>query len=772
MAWFLKLTFHAVLICIVLQSFSTDDAGQLLCPIRELIISSYQESLQLVEEALLHSRQRRNEPSSSNRMFSFHRQTAPETLEISRAADVFQTTLQVLKNKAREIYKRDVTAPELFSREDIALIGKLSKCHPTHLTTCQHISKYRSISGLCNNRQNPLWGAANTPLVRWLPAEYEDGERQPKGWNRGRLHNGFQLPPPREVSMEIMKGSLKSKDDTYSQLLVEWGQYADHDITFTPQSTGLSRPTADCLSTCENLYPCFPIQTHEGCMPFFRSLPACFVNPESDIEQALQQQQMNSITSFLDASVVYGHSLKMESALRDLSGLNGKLAVNDLYTDPKGRPYLPSVATLPSSCLQDQDGERVECFNAGDTRVNEGLPLTTLHTLWLREHNRIAEALRGINRQWSPETIYQETRKIIGALHQIITMRDYVPKIIGPESFEHYIGPYGGYNPTTDPSASNVFATAAFRFGHATIGPVIMRLNESFQVHEHLPPLKLHDTFFSPWRIVKEGGIEPILRGIIATPSVAVSPNMLLTEEVTERLVITNVNHHMDLASLNLQRGRDHGLPGYNDWRVFCGLKYIKTLHDLNEIIGDDKVAKEILNKYRHLDNIDVWLGGLVEKFLPGSRTGPLFACLIGKQMRALRDGDRFWWEAEGMFTQQQKAELVKASLSRIICDNTDIREVPYDPFRFETYPSNYLPCNHLPSINLEAWREERSSELEQCGTPTKINNGDFILSSASGKLVALYSCYHGFQLKGAPALVCEGNRWSDPAPQCKGNPH
>lgn len=43
-------------------------------------------------------------------------------------------------------------------------------------------------------RQNPLWGAANTPLVRWLPAEYEDGEREPKGWNRGRLHNGFQLP--------------------------------------------------------------------------------------------------------------------------------------------------------------------------------------------------------------------------------------------------------------------------------------------------------------------------------------------------------------------------------------------------------------------------------------------------------------------------------------------------------------------------------------------------------------------------------------------------
>lgn len=84
-------------------------------------------------------------------------------------------------------------------------------------------------------------------------------------------------------------------------------------------------------------------------------------------------------------------------------------------------------------------------------------------------------------------------------------MRDYIPKIIGPKSYDHYIGPYEGYNPTVNPSVSNVFATAAFRFGHATISPILRRLNESFQEHERFPPLRLHSTFFSPWRIVKEG---------------------------------------------------------------------------------------------------------------------------------------------------------------------------------------------------------------------------------------------------------------------------
>lgn len=777
MACYFNETFLVMLLCIILPSFSADETRHFNSTSdRELLISSYEESLQIVHEASLHSSQQQSTPSSK-RVFTFLRQTESETLEIARAAEVFQTTLQVLKNRARQRHKRNVMAPEILSREDVKMIAELSQCLPeTQPAICQHShhNKYRSITGLCNNRQNPLWGAANTPLVRWLPAEYEDGEREPKGWNRGRLHNGFQLPSPREVSKKILRSSHKQKDDLYSKLLVEWGQYLDHDITFTPQTSGSMAfwTGIDCLITCENMHPCFPIETDDiisgGCMPFYRSTPACIVNSGSDIGPALQRQQMNAITSFVDASVVYGHTPKLQSYLRDLRGLNGKLAVNTQFKDPKGRPYLPFIATLPSACHQDPQGERVECFSAGDTRANEGLPLASLHTLWLREHNRIAEALKHINGHWSPETIYQETRKIIGALHQIITMRDYVPKIIGQESFEQYIGPYGGYDPTTDPSASNVFATAAFRFGHATISPVLRRLNESFQEHESFSHLRLHTTFFSPWRIVKEGGIEPVLRGIIGTAA-AVSSDFVMTEELTEKLVILNIPQHMDLASLNLQRGRDHALPGYNDWRSFCGLKRIETLDDLKETVRDGKVAEKLFEIYKHLDNIDVWLGGLIENLLPGARTGPLFACLIGKQMKALRDGDRFWWEAEGMFSQQQKAEILKGSLSRIICDNSDIREVPADSFMFRKYPSDYISCDHLPSMNLEAWREEKSQDLEQCGTPRKIKNGDFILSSTSGKLVAEYSCYHGFKLKGAAAIDCEGNRWSDQPPQCTG---
>lgn len=730
-------------------------------------------------------REDRAAPDSSQ-TFNFHRQVGPKSPETWSAGELFQTSLQILRSGATtQTHERDVRAAELVSWQDVELLAALSRCPPAPSTSvCQHshLDKYRTISGLCNNRQNPLWGAANTPLVRWLPAEYEDGETEPKGWNRGRLHNGFQLPAPREVSQKILRGSTKGTDNVYSQLLVEWGQYIDHDITFTPQSSASAALWADhdCLSTCENMHPCFPIQTEDAssggrrCMPFYRSSAACPLDGggRQDVGRAAQRQQTNAITSFIDASLVYGHTAELESSLRDLSGLSGKLATNGRFRDGGGRAYLPSVAAVPSACHQEPQSERVECFSAGDSRVSEGLPLAALHTLWLREHNRVAEVLKRINPHWNPETIYQETRKIVGALHQIITMRDYVPKILGSESFERHVGSYGGYDPTTDPSASNVFATAAFRFGHATVPPVLRRLNQSFQEDERFPHLSLHSTFFSPWRIVREGGIEPVLRGGIGSAAAsAVGPNVV-TEELTERLVVLNVPWHVDLASLNLQRGRDHALPGYNRWRTFCGLKRIESLSDFKEVASDGRIAEKIFKAYKQPDNIDVWLGGLVEKLLPGSRTGPLFACLIGRQMKALRDGDRFWWEAEGVFTWRQRAELLSASLSRVVCDNSDIGELPRDAFTFHKFPSGYVSCDLIPSVDLEAWREEASSGLEVCSHPGIIKNGDFILSSASGRPVARYSCYHGFKLVGAATIVCEGDRWSQQPPRCAGNGH
>lgn len=205
------------------------------------------------------------------------------------------------------------------------------------------------------------------------------------------------------------------------------------------------------------------------------------------------------------------------------------------------------------------------------------------------------------------------------------------------------------------------------------------------------------------------------MRGLLARPAKLQVQDQLLNEELTERLFVLSDAGTLDLASINLQRGRDHGLPGYNEWRQFCGLSRLETRADLGAATANGSMADRILDLYGHPDNIDVWLGGLAETFLPGARTGPLFACLVGKQMKALRDGDRFWWEHRAVFTEAQRRELGRHSLSRVICDNTGLTRVPRDAFRVGQWPQDFESCDRIPGMDLRAWREAPPPDINEC---------------------------------------------------------
>lgn len=140
-----------------------------------------------------------------------------------------------------------------------------------------------------------------------------------------------------------------------------------------------------------------------------------------------------------------------------------------------------------------------------------------MHTLWFREHNRVADELRQVNPHWDGDMLYHESRKIIGAIMQHITYEHWLPHIIGAEGMS-MMQPYKGYNPQEDATISNVFATAALRMGHGLIQPILHRLNATFQPIRQ-GHLLLQDAFFSPWRLVEEGGVDPILRGLFAAPA-------------------------------------------------------------------------------------------------------------------------------------------------------------------------------------------------------------------------------------------------------------
>ncbi|KAL0596982.1 Lactoperoxidase [Plecturocebus cupreus] len=525
----------------------------------------------------------------------------------------------------------------------------------------------------------------------------------------------------REVSNKIV-GYLNEEgvlDQNRSLLFMQWGQIVDHDLDFAPDTElGSSEYSkAQCDEYCIQGDNCFPImfppndpkvETQGKCMPFFRAGFVCPTPPY----KSLAREQINALTSFLDASFVYSPEPSLASRLRNLSSPLGLMAINQEVSD-HGLSYLPYDSKKPSPCEFINTTARVPCFLAGDSRASEHILLATSHTLFLREHNRLARELKRLNPQWDGEKLYQEARKILGAFVQIITFRDYLPIVLG-DHMQKWIPPYQGYNESVDPSISNVF-TFAFRFGHLEIPSTVFRLDENYQPWGPEPELPLHTLFFNTWRMVKDGGIDPLVRGLLAKKSKLMKQNKMMTGELRNKLFQpTHRIHGFDLAAINTQRCRDHGQPGYNSWRAFCDLSKPQTLEELNTVLSNKMLAKKLLGLYGTADNIDIWIGAIAEPLVERGRVGPLLACLLGKQFQQIRDGDRqvhpqpgregFWWENPGVFTKKQKDSLRKISFSRLVCDNTRITKVPQDPFRANSYPNDFVDCSAIDKLDLLPW--------------------------------------------------------------------
>ncbi|XP_048209431.1 LOW QUALITY PROTEIN: peroxidasin homolog [Perognathus longimembris pacificus] len=676
-------------------------------------------------------------PRSPNDLLALFRYPRdPYTVGQARAGEIFERTLQLIQDHVQHGLMVDLNGTsyhynDLVSPPYLSLIANLSGCTAhRRVNNCSDMcfhQKYRTHDGTCNNLQHPMWGASLTAFERLLKAVYENGFNTPRGVNARRRYHGHALPMPRLVSTTLMGSEEVTPDGRFTHMLMQWGQFLDHDLDSTVVALSEARFSdgQHCSAVCTNDPPCFSIMIppHDPrvrggarCMFFVRSSPVCGSGMTSLLMNSVYpREQINQLTSYIDASNVYGSSDHEARGIRDLASHRGLLRQG--IVQRSGKPLLPFATGPPTECMRDENESPIPCFLAGDHRANEQLGLTSMHTLWFREHNRIAAQLLRLNPHWDGDTIYHETRKIVGAEIQHITYRHWLPKVLGAVGMK-MLGEYRGYDPGVNAGIFNAFATAAFRFGHTLINPVLYRLDANFQPipQGHIP---LHKAFFSPFRIVNEGGIDPLLRGLFGVAGKMRVPTQLLNTELTERLFSMARTVALDLAAMNIQRGRDHGIPPYHDYRVYCNLSAAHTFEDLKNEIKNPEIREKLKRLYGSTLNIDLFPALMVEDVVPGSLLGPTLLCLLSTQFRRLRDGDRLWYENPGVFSPAQLTQIKQASLARILCDNSDnITHVQADVFRVAEFPHGYGSCRDIPRVDLRLWQDC----CEDCRTRGQFN--------------------------------------------------
>ncbi len=493
---------------------------------------------------------------------------------------------------------------------------------------------FRNIDGSNNNIGKPEMNETDTALTRLTKSDYSDGISAMAGTDR---------PNPRSISNQVVDQNGSSY--TYklaSDFLWQWGQFLDHDIDLTDgadpaEKNPIPIPAGD---------PIFdPDNTGTAVMRFNRSI----YDEESGTDSTKPRQQLNEITGWIDASNVYGSDLERANALRTLDG-TGQLKTS-------AKRLLP----FNTEGLSNAGGPSEELFLAGDVRANEQVGLTAMHTLFVREHNRLARKLKKEYRHLNGDVIYEHARRIVAAQMQVITYKEFLPVLLGSNA----LAPYKGYKPEVDASISNEFSTAAYRLGHSLLSPQILRLNKKGKEIRH-GHLSLRNAFFAPHRLVEEGNIAPILRGLAKQPCQDL--DIFVIDDVRNFLFRVSGDNGFDLASLNIQRGRDHGLPGYNETRKLLGLTPVSGFADIS---SDEIIQTKLDQAYNHVDYIDLWVGGLAEDKYKDALVGKLFFTILKDQFERLRDGDRFWYE--NYFYGKELRIIEKTTLAKIIRRNTAV---------------------------------------------------------------------------------------------------
>ena len=598
----------------------------------------------------------------------------------------------------------------------------------------------RSLDGSFNNVRHPDWGAANTQYLRIAAPRYADGT--------GAMTTG---PPARYISNRIFNDvgqNLFSENDV-SRWGWVWGQFLDH--TFGLRDERPAEPAPIAFATTD---PLEEFRNDFGVIDFARTPAASGTGVSSP------RQQVNTESSYVDATAVYGDTDSRLEWLRE-GPIDGTLADNGTRLLLPGG-YLPradargNAAAAPAMDLMGRlVGTPARAVVAGDVRANENIALTAVHTLFAREHNRIVNALPA---RLSATDKFEIARRVVAAEEQYVTYHEFLPAL-GVQ-----LAPYRGYDPSVNAGISNEFAVVGYRAHSMIHGELEPTAPDATYSASQLDGFRaegigvedadgkvtldipLEVAFGNP-DLLQSVGLGPVLESLgterqyrndeqidntlrsvlFQVPKPGVDPASCSP-------VVVNPNCFdgvQDLGAIDVERGRDHGMPSYNALRRAYGLapkrsftsitgertaklprgitindpralKFLKLLDaDGKRIkLGTDAAQEDAVRGIRRttlaarlkaiygsVNRVDAFVGMVSERHVRGTEFGQLQLAMWKKQFEALRDGDRFFYLNDPLLraTARRYGIDYRQTLAEIIRENTgaavqnDVFKAPAD---------------------------------------------------------------------------------------------
>lgn len=591
----------------------------------------------------------------------------------------------------------------------------------------------QSLDGTGNNHRHPDRGAAGTNYARVAPARYADGLGEPVAGPDGRY-----------LSNRIFNDSHQNlfSERGVTQWVFAWGQFIDHTIgrrDETGDEANIPFGADDPLEEFTNTV---------GHIPFTRSAASTGTGVDRP------RQQVNTISSYIDAWAVYGGSDERLEWLRqgpvdgDMSNNSaylllpeGNLPRRDERGDPAGAPEMAVDGMLRA--------QPHRAAVAGDVRANENIALQATQTLFAREHNRIVSLLPD---RLGEEEKFQIARRVVIAEQQYITYNEFLPAV-GVR-----LGRYRGYRPGVDASLTNEFATVGYR-AHSMIhgeleleaaadrySPEEIAEYEAMGIEIEASPdrtelemaVPLNVAFFNP-DLVESLGLGPVLQGIGLEAQYS-NDEMIDNQLRSVLFQIPSPDNPrcldgpelpacyqgvVDLGALDVERGRDHGMPSYNELREAYGLPPKASFQEITgestESFPDDPVltpgaevddpdsleivrlwgrdgaeiplesdeaessavraerrttlAARLAAVYGSVDELDAFTGMVAEAHVRGTEFGELQRAIWTEQFRALRDGDRFFYGNDPGLSAIRRTYGIdfRVTLAEVIAANSDV---------------------------------------------------------------------------------------------------